>query len=382
MQPSNTTESTQSKGLVVQWLFVALMIYLLLVAVGMIGSGFKWASGGAEGARQLFAFATNPIMGLVAGALATAVVQSSSTVTSVIVGLVAGGLPVATAIPMIMGANIGTTVTNTLVSMGHIGKKKEFRRAFSAATVHDFFNLMAVMIFLPLEIMTGFLAKGSDLLANLLVGGDTVSLKGFNFVKIITAPTVDLFKGLYGSLPDLWAGVCLALTGLAFIFISIIYLGKLLKHLMVGKAKQILHKAVGRGPVTGIFSGMMMTIAVQSSSTCTSLIVPLAGNGIFKLKEIYPFTLGSNIGTTITALLAATAVQGAMGFFALQIALVHLLFNVSAVLLIYTIPFIRNIPPRLARRFAQVASRNKWMVLVYVVGVFFILPAILIAITA
>ncbi len=382
MQPSNTTESTQSKGLVVQWLFVALMIYLLLVAVGMIGSGFKWASGGAEGARQLFAFATNPIMGLVAGALATAVVQSSSTVTSVIVGLVAGGLPVATAIPMIMGANIGTTVTNTLVSMGHIGKKKEFRRAFSAATVHDFFNLMAVMIFLPLEIMTGFLAKGSDLLANLLVGGDTVSIKGFNFVKIITAPTVDLFKGLYGSLPDLWAGVCLALTGLAFIFISIIYLGKLLKHLMVGKAKQILHKAVGRGPTTGIFSGMMMTIAVQSSSTCTSLIVPLAGNGIFKLKEIYPFTLGSNIGTTITALLAATAVQGAMGFFALQIALVHLLFNVSAVLLIYTIPFLRNIPPKLARRFAQVASRNKWMVLVYVVGVFFILPAILIAITA
>ncbi|WBA83835.1 Na/Pi symporter [Endozoicomonas sp. GU-1] len=126
MQPSYTAESTQPKGQVIQWLLVALMIYLLLVAVGMIGSGFKWASGGAEGARQLFAFATNPVMGLVAGALATAVVQSSSTVTSVIVGLVAGGLPVATAIPMIMGANIGTTVTNTLVSMGHIGKKKSF----------------------------------------------------------------------------------------------------------------------------------------------------------------------------------------------------------------------------------------------------------------
>ncbi|MGI2028670.1 Na/Pi symporter [Endozoicomonas acroporae] len=382
MQPSYTAESTQPKGQVIQWLSVALMIYLLLVAVGMIGSGFKWASGGAEGARQLFAFATNPVMGLVAGALATAVVQSSSTVTSVIVGLVAGGLPVATAIPMIMGANIGTTVTNTLVSMGHIRKKKEFRRAFSAATVHDFFNLMAVIIFLPLEIMTGFLAKSSDFLAGLLVGGDSVSIKGLNFVKVLTGPAVDLFKGAYGSLPDLWAGVCLALTGLAFIFISIIYLGKLLKYLMVGKAKQILHKAIGRGPATGIFSGMMMTIAVQSSSTCTSLIVPLAGNGIFKLREVYPFTLGANIGTTITALLAATAVQGAMGFFALQIALVHLLFNVSAVLFIYIVPFLRNIPPTVARRFAQAASRKKWMVLAYVVGVFFILPAILIAITA
>ena len=382
MQPSSVAVPVESRRTFFQWFFVVLMIYLLLIAVGMIGSGFKWASGGAEGARQLFAFATNPIMGLVAGALATAVVQSSSTVTSVIVGLVAGGLPVTTAIPMIMGANIGTTVTNTLVSMGHIGKKKEFRRAFSAATVHDFFNLMAVCIFLPLEIMTGFLAKTSSYLATFMVGGDSVSIKGLNFVKSMTAPAVDLFKGFYGTLPDFWAGVCLALTGLIFIFISIIYLGKALKHLMVGRAKKILHKAVGHGPGTGIFSGMLMTIAVQSSSTCTSLIVPLAGNGIFKLKEVYPFTLGSNIGTTITALLAATAVQGAMGFFALQIALAHLSFNVSAVILIYSIPFLRVIPMKLSRRFAQVASRNKWMVLAYVLGVFFIMPAVLIVLTA
>ncbi|MGB1271948.1 MAG: Na/Pi symporter [Endozoicomonas sp.] len=382
MQPSYAATPAPARSQALQWLSVAVMIYLLLMAVGMIGSGFKWASGGAEGARQLFAFATNPVMGLVTGALATAVVQSSSTVTSVIVGLVAGGLPVETAIPMIMGANIGTTVTNTLVSMGHVGKKKEFRRAFSAATVHDFFNLMAVIIFLPLEVMTGYLQKTSAYLAHMLVGGNTFSLKGLNFVKAATAPAVDAFKGIYSSFPDLWAGVFLALTGLACIFLSIIYLGKLLKSLMVGRAKQILHKAVGQGPITGIFSGMLMTIAVQSSSTSTSLIVPLAGNGIFKLKEVYPFTLGSNIGTTITALLAAMAVQGSMAFFALQIALVHLLFNVSSVILIYSIRFLRNIPPRIARRFAQVASRNKWMVLVYVVGVFFVLPGILIAITA
>ena len=121
---------------------------------------------------------------------------------------------------------------------------------------------------------------------------------------------------------------------------------------------------------------------IQSSSTCTSLIVPLAGNGVFKLKEVYPFTLGSNIGTTITALLTATAVQGDVAFFALQIALVHLLFNIAAVVIIFSIPFLRNIPPRMARRFAQISSRNKWMVLVYVVGVFFVVPGILIAITA
>ena len=260
-----------------------------------------------------------------------------------------------------MGSNIGTTVTNTLVSMGHAGERKEFRRAFAAATVHDFFNLLAVLIFLPLEILTGFLATSSAFLADIFVGGKSVHVS-FNPLKMATAPTVGIFKSFYGGLSPLWSGVCLTVTGLGMIFISIIYLGKLLKALMVGKAKRILHRAVGHGPLTGISSGMLMTIAVQSSSTSTSLVVPLAGNGIFKLKEIYPFTLGANIGTTITALLAATAVQGDMGFFALQIALVHLLFNLSAVVVIYGVPFLRSIPSRTARRFSprQQVGINGW----------------------
>ena len=380
MTQTGPQENTSSSLL--RWLTVVLMIYLLLVAVGMIGSGFKWASGGADGARELFAFASNPIMGLVIGAFATALVQSSSTVTSVIVGLVAGGLPVETAIPMIMGANLGTTVTNTLVSMGHIGKKKEFRRAFAAATVHDFFNLMAVAIFLPLEIFTGFLSKTSEWLTTFFAGGSSVSIKGLNFVKPLTKPVINTFKDMYETLPGMMGGVALALTGLALIFLSIIILGKLLKVLMVGRAKQILHRAIGHGPITGITSGTLMTIAVQSSSTSTSLIVPLAGNGLFKLKEVYPFTLGANIGTCITALLAATAVEGDMAIFAMQIALVHLTYNVSAVILIYGIPPLRQIPLRTARRFAQIASRRKWIVFVYVIGLFFVLPASLIALTA
>ena len=371
-----------SAGTALRWLTVAFMVYLLLVAVGMIGSGFKWASGGADGARELFAFASNPIMGLVIGAFATALVQSSSTVTSVIVGLVAGGLPVTTAIPMIMGANMGTTVTNTLVSMGHIGKKKEFRRAFSAATVHDFFNLLAIAIFLPLEIFTGYLSKTSGFLATFFESDSSLSIKHLNFVKPLTKPVITTYQDMLGSFADPWGGVILALTGLTLIFFSIVILGKLLKVLMVGRAKAILHRAIGHGPVTGITSGTLMTIAVQSSSTSTSLIVPLAGNGLFKLKEIYPFTLGANIGTCITALLAATAVEGSHAIFALQIAMVHLIFNFSAVILIYGIPVLRRIPLRTARRFAQMASRQKWIVFAYVIGLFFVLPSFLIALTA
>ncbi len=377
---SSTPYSTRQQLL--RWFTAVAMIYLLLVAVALIGIGFKWASGGAEGARQLFAFATNPVMGLVIGAFATALVQSSSTITSVLVGLVAGGLPVVTAIPMIMGANLGTTVTNTLVSMGHIGKKKDFRRAFSAATVHDFFNLLAVAIFMPLELMTGYLEKTSGWLAHLFIGGDSISMGSLDFIKPLTKPIASQLQRVCEHLPGIWGGITLSIIGLVLIFVSIIVLGKMLKVLMVGRAKQILHRAIGHGPMTSIASGTIMTIAVQSSSTSTSLIIPLAGSGLFKLREIYPFTLGANIGTCITSLLAATAVEGNHAIYALQIALVHLVFNVSAVVLIYGIPFLRTIPMTTARQFALIASRRKWIVFAYVAGLFLLLPAALIAITA
>ncbi|WVM89650.1 Na/Pi symporter [Halopseudomonas pachastrellae] len=325
-----------------QWLAVLGLIYVLICAVSMIGSGFKAATGGQ--AQELFSFASNPYVGLVIGIVATALIQSSSTVTSLIVGMVAGGLPVGIAIPMIMGSNVGTTVTNTLVSLGHVRDKTEFRRAFSAATVHDFFNLIAVAIFLPLEIMFGLLEKVSAWLATLLVGADSYSMSDMNFMKALTKPFVNLVDGATGMLPGAMAGGAMVVIGLVLIFVAITYTGKLLKVLMVGKAKEVLHSAIGRGPVAGIASGALVTTFVQSSSTTTSLMVPLAGSGTFSLRQIYPFMLGANIGTTVTALLAATAVGGAVASSALQIALVHLMFNVFAVVVIFGLPFLRDLP--------------------------------------
>jgi len=367
---------------ILSWVTIAFLIYLILLAVGMIGSGFKWASGGKEGAEQLFAFATNPFMGLIMGTMATALVQSSSTVTSVIVGLVAGGLPVATAIPMIMGANIGTTITNTLVSLGHIRSKDEFRRAFSAATVHDFFNLLGVVIFLPLEMATGFLEKFSLFLANLVYGGDSLSMSGINFIKPITKPVIGMFKDIFGSLPEPFGGVTLVILGILMIFAAITLLGKLLRQVMVGRAKRVLHTAIGRGAVTGIASGTAVTVLVQSSSTTTSLIVPLAGTGIFKIREIYPFTLGANIGTCITSLLAATAISGPTAIFALQIAIVHLVYNTLGVIVIYGIKFLRELPILGAETLAAVATERKAIAVAYVLGVFFLLPGMLMGITS
>ncbi|MGM0565041.1 MAG: Na/Pi symporter [Pseudomonadota bacterium] len=367
------------------WLGIALSVYGVLLAVSMVGSGFKWVTGGAEGAAALFEFANNPFVGLLVGVLATVLVQSSSTVTSVIVGLVAGGMPVPEAVPMIMGANIGTTVTNTLVSMGHIRKKKEFRRAFAAATVHDFFNLMAVVLLLPLELMFGLLGKLSLWVSGFFAGADAVvSIKDFNFIKPLTKPVIGGLQDFLvaSPLPGKTGAVVMVLLGVAIIFFSIMLIGRLLRYVMVGKAKAALHSAVGRGPLTGIASGATVTVLVQSSSTTTSLIVPLAGTGVFTLREIYPFTLGANIGTTITALLASLAITNEYAQFALQIALVHFFYNVIAVAVLYSLPRVRDWPIRGAEWLAEVSAERKLYGLAYVLGVFFVLPALLIAVTS
>ena len=375
----NLAEASSTVKTVIQWLAIATLVYLLISSVGMIGAGFKGATKGQ--ASDLFQFATNPFTGLIIGILATAMIQSSSTVTSIIVGLVAGGLPVETAVPMIMGANIGTTITNTIVSLGHVRKKKEFRRAFASATVHDFFNVMAVVIFLPIEIIFHPLSKLGGYFAEMFVGGDDMSVRGLNFIKPATKPIIELFTNISNALSESITYYLLIVFGIGIIFLAITIIGELLKKLMVGRAKVIMHNAIGKGPVTGIFSGAIITVLVQSSSTTTSLMVPLAGTGVFRLKQIYPFTLGANIGTTITALLAATAISGETAVFALQIALVHLFYNTSAVLLIYGIKDLRLLPIRGALWLARTASENKMIALFYIVGVFFIIPALLIFIT-
>ena len=374
---SSTPHESRATSPLFNWLAVITLVYLILVAVGAVSHGFKGFSGGAEGAAQIFAFANNPFVALLLGILATALVQSSSTVTSVIVGLVAGGLPMGMAIPMVMGANLGTTITNTIVSLGHIRDRGEFRRAFAAATVHDFFNLLAVFIFLPLELMFGLLQKSAEGIAGLLLGSADLSMKGMDFMKPLISPSLDLIDGAVAFLPGKGGAIATILIGILLILFCVTALGKVLQQVMVGRAKELLHKALGRGPLTGIASGTLVTVMVQSSSTTTSLMIPLAGGGVFNTRQLYPFTLGANIGTTITALLAATAISGAGAQLALTIALVHVLFNLFAVVLIYGVPFLRELPIRAAETLARVGSENKLLALGYVGGLFFALPALM-----
>lgn len=366
------------------WIAVAVGIYILITAVNVIGDGFKSATGGQ--AEELFAFAENPLIALMIGVLATGLIQSSSTTTSIVVGLAAGGLPMEICIPMLMGANIGTTLTSTLVSLGMVRDKESFRRGFAAASVHDMFNLFAVVIFLPLEMLTGILEKSSGWLSEQMAGSDggivAVIFGGIGAgVTAVTEPLADLIGMLAEWIPQPWGGILLIFIGIGLILSVINFIGSLLKVVMVGRAKQVLHSAIGRGPITGIFSGMLITIMVQSSSTTTALVVPLAGSGTFSVKQIYPFTLGANIGTTVTALIAAFAFSGVEAQFALQAALVHLLFNLLATALIFGVPFLRVTPLKAAALLGELGARNKLFVVAWVLGVFVVVPAVLIFLT-
>lgn len=366
---------------VINWLAVVAAVYVLITAVNVIGTGFKAATG--DQAETLFAFATNPIIGLMIGVAATALTQSSSTTTSVTVGLVAGGLPLAVAIPIILGANIGTTLTNTLVSLGMVRDKEQFRRGFAAATVHDFFNLIAVLIFLPLEMAFGLLERIATFFAGHASdsdGGLFAAIFGGigDVVKAATTPLADGIEHTVSWIPDPVRGIVMIVVAVALILMVINFIGRMLKVLMVGRAKQVFHAAMGRGPITGIGSGALMTVMVQSSSTSTALMVPLAGSGAFTLRQVYPFTIGANIGTTVTALISAFAFTGVQAHYALIAALVHLSFNILATLLIFGLPFLRELPPRGAVWLANLAAEKKVYAAVWVLGVFVVLPLVLI----
>lgn len=366
------------------WLRLGLvlgLLYLFLVGVKGLESGIK--AFGADFADRLFETVSSPIAGLFAGILATVLVQSSSVSTSTIVGLVgSGALTVTAAVPMIMGANIGTTVTNTLASLGHLRRGAEFRRAFAGATVHDFFNLLAVAVILPVELATGFLSDAATSLTRVLSGRSDlagVAPEG-SFIKDAIKVPVGWFESgveaVSGSGTVL--GIALLIAGLGLIFLALAMITRNMRIVMQGRIERSLNAVLGKGGGIGaMLIGVIITIAVQSSSITTSVLIPLVAAGVLTLENAYPVTLGANVGTTVTALLASVAADRPE---ALTIALVHTLFNITGILLFYPVPALRSIPIRLASRLAALAEAKKRLVLVYVVGLFVVLPIVGIAV--
>lgn len=345
-------------------------LYLFLVGINGMSSAIKHMGAGV--ADSIFRTTSNPIIALFIGIFSTVLFQSSSTTTSLIVGMVSSGaLSLAGAIPMVMGANIGTTVTNTIVSLGHINRGNEFRRAFAASTVHDFFNVLSVIILFPLELAFHGIQRTSEWFATLLFGKihNIDVLQSKSPIKVAVKGGARLVEGFTFNNDIFYLVVSVLIT-----FLMLYALVKLLRSLVLERIEAFFDQYIFKTILRAVGFGVLITIMVQSSSITTSLVVPLAGAGVLTLRQIFPFTLGANIGTTITALMAS--LTGTVS--ALIAAISHLLFNIVGILIIYGLPFLREIPIYCAEKIAEKAVENKLIPVLYLFSIFIIIPLLII----
>ncbi|XP_013781308.1 sodium-dependent phosphate transport protein 2B-like [Limulus polyphemus] len=403
-----------------------LLLYFFICSLDFLSSAFRLLGGKVAGdVLSKNELLSNPVVGLMIGVLVTVLVQSSSTSTSIVITMVGTDLvEVRSAIPIIMGANIGTSMTNTIVSLMQASERNEFRRAFAAATVHDMFNWLTVIVLLPIEISTGYLyhvtnaiLKSTEWEQNKDADRDFLKKLTKPFTKTIiqldknvitaiankdeTARNMSLIKqccknngtdciseckfllkGLNWS--DSIVGLLLLAVSLVLLCSCLILLVKLLHSMLKGRIAVIIKKTVNVDPrfpfsmfvgYVAILIGMIMTILVQSSSIFTSALTPLAGIGVISLERMYPLTLGSNIGTTATGILAALAADKGHIRDTLQLAFCHLFFNISGILLFYPLPFMR-FPITLAKLLGNLTAEYRWFSIVYLLLMFVFAPGI------
>merc|ERR1719428_2422249 len=418
----------------------------------MMGNAFKAMSG--KGVGNMMGSIDNPIAGVALGIIVTVLLQSSSTSTSVVVTMVGADIiSVSNAIPIIMGANIGTSVTAAIVSHGHIGNLEEFHRGFAGANVHSAFNLLTVIILLPLEVITaaisgknGILGLIAESLGDVLVGASAETFK--SPVKILVGHLTEKFIKIDKDLIKTLAKGCLScntthvepmfckaeeklnngdklklcLTGeewtqkyevdgriikdgfskelgdedgavfilvlsLILLCVALYFIVKLLHYLVLssGRAEaqgdetetnfvRMTRKILRFNGFVSIMFGMLMTIAVQSSSIVTSTLTPVVALGVISVEDLLPLTLGANIGTTCTAFLAAIVTEKKN---AIMISLCHLFFNIFGIVIFYPWPFMRKIPIKIAYRVGDHVLKYKWFGPFYIALVFVVVPLLL-----
>ena len=359
---------------IVRSVLLFLSIYSFLLSIGLMGEGFNLLGGGFS--ESLIGAISDPVSGFFIGILVTAIIQSSSCTTSILVAMCATGtLPVSMAIPAVMGANIGTTVTNLLVSFGHVTRKEEFRRALSVASVHDFFNILTAAILLPIEIFFHPLEKIAGVMTNSFVG--VGGLKIASPLKYIIDPVRDCVIDIFSTfIPKDMLGIFAIILAFILLFLSLKVIVDSMRRFASEKADTLVNKYLFKSAPIAFLLGLGLTAVIQSSSITTSLIIPFAGAGILTVEKAFPYTLGTNVGTTVTAILASlasitVAPSGTIITAGVTIAFVHLMFNVIGICIVYPM---KKIPITLSKKLAVMAAEKKRIAIFYVVITFYIIP--------
>ncbi len=359
--PSQNTWTTLRTGLSIFGAFI-----LFLFALDLMTSSLQHL--GKHAAETILMATANPFTGLFIGLLVAAMLQSSSTTTAMVVAFVASGaIEFHRAIPIMMGANIGTTITSTIVSLGFISKKKEFKRAVAAGTYHDFFNILTVIVLFPLEYYYGFLSSIALAITNFFFTPAVVPVKNtishfwFGFGPIIDF----LIKNINNAF-------LLAALSLGLLFCSILIFRRLISDLLEARTPEVFSRFFFKSQLKSFMWGILTTGAIRSSTITTSVVVPIVAKRIATLKQAAPFIMGANMGTTITAFIAATLNANASS--AISIAIVHFLFNLIGILLFFPIPVLRKLPMELASSLGRLTLKYRLAGFVYLLVTFFFFP--------
>nr|WP_240457796.1 Na/Pi cotransporter family protein [Halomonas socia] len=358
-------------------LYAGLCLYLFLAALNVLGSGLGTFGGESDFLTRAFAYGENPFIALLAGVLVTMIVQSSSFTSALIVTLVASGeMTLGTAVFAIMGANIGTAVTGVIVALANMRIKRNFRRSFTAALMHDFFNILTVAVVFPIEWLSGmFHEAGRGVFTRLagwlaeLIGLEEVARPN-SPIKLITSPIVDAFDAIGGFLlPNSPAqGLLVAAFGMLLMFAALIFMVQNLRGALLRHMDGLFRTYFFRTDLRAYGVGVVSTVLVQSSTITSSLMVPLAGAGVVRMRRVLPFMMGANLGTTVTSLLAATANPIAA---AMTVALFHVIFNLTGTAIWWPL---RVIPLRVASWYGKLAAKQTRYAFLFLIGVFFIVP--------
>lgn len=344
--------------------YILLALLIFLFALDLMLSALQHL--GQSAAETIILATSNPFTALFIGLLVTAIIQSSTATTSMTVALVASGsLTLESAIPIVMGANIGTTITSTIVSLGFLQRKKEFRRAVSAGTYHDFFNILTAALLFPLEYYLQVLSKLSHFIAT-------------TFFHQPAGTTQTNFTLLGGGLSRIaeWvtatinSGPVMVVLALAILFGSILFFRKVLTDLLGFGTSDRFQRFFFHHPVKSFSWGFLTTAAIRSSTVTTSLVVPLVAKKVVGLRSAVPFILGANVGTTISAFVASMVNSNA----AISIAIAHFLFNFIGLIIFYLLPGLREIPIRLAKGLGRLTMRHRLVGFAYLLLTFFLIP--------
>jgi solute carrier family 34 (sodium-dependent phosphate cotransporter) len=348
----------------VSWISFALIaFFLFFFALHLLQSSFEHL--GNDTITTIIKATANPFTGFFIGLLVTAIIQSSSTTTAFVVALVGSqSLSLEDGIPIIMGANVGTTITSLIVSFAFISKGKEFKRAVSCASYHCFFNLLTLLLLFPLEYYYGFLSSISSTIAHGLYGPNDATNQTLS-LKVMDPVTNRIFN----AIPNMWIVVSLAFL---MLFGSILLFRRTISKVLKAHSPNAFSRFFFKGNSRALGWGILITAAIRSSTITTSVVVPMVAKKITNLRQAAPFIMGANLGTTITAFLAL--LFNVNSTTALSIAIAHFLFNLIGVLLFFPIPALKKLPVELALRMGRLTEKYRATIFVFVLAVFFLIP--------